>query len=180
MVGRQAPAASVVERIESLGFGGRVGLIGMFDDVECLLGAADVHVAPAADGSAQALVEALAAGAPSVAIDVPLNRWLLGDEAAGLLVPPEDAWYYGFQGRQAFPAGRHYSLVCFHQNGLVFGNPYLDRKHVPFLKIPVAFEGGQVLLIAPQGCLIGLLPRKSGFPCHISAVSIMEFLAQGS
>ena len=26
-----------------------------------------------------------------MAIDVPLNRWLLGDEAAGLLVPPEDA-----------------------------------------------------------------------------------------
>ena len=28
---------------------------------------------------------------PSVAIDVPLNRWLLGDGAAGLLVPPDDA-----------------------------------------------------------------------------------------
>ena len=33
----------------------------------------------------------MAAGVPSVAIDVPLNRWLLGDEAAGLLVPPENA-----------------------------------------------------------------------------------------
>jgi glycosyltransferase involved in cell wall biosynthesis len=88
----EAPAAtSVIEHIESLGLGGRVGLIGMFDDVECLLAAADVHVAPAADGSAQALLEALAAGAPSVAIDVPLNRWLLGDDVAGLLVPPDDA-----------------------------------------------------------------------------------------
>ena len=36
-------------------------------------------------------VEAMAAGVPSVAIDVPLNRWLLGDDAAGLLVPPENA-----------------------------------------------------------------------------------------
>ena len=63
----------------------------MFDDVEGLLAAADVHVAPAADGSPQALVEAMAAGVPSVAIDVPLNRWLLGDDAAGLLVPPENA-----------------------------------------------------------------------------------------
>ena len=63
----------------------------MFDDVEGLLAAADVHVAPAADGSPQAIVEAMAAGVPSVAIDVPLNRWLLGDDAAGLLVPPENA-----------------------------------------------------------------------------------------
>ena len=32
----------------------------------------------------------MAAGVPSVAIDVPLNRWLLGDDAAGLLVPLEN------------------------------------------------------------------------------------------
>ena len=91
LAGEAPAAAAVTQRIEALGLSGRVGPIGMFDDVECLLAAADVHVAPAADGSAQALVEALAAGVPSVAIDVPLNRWLLGDDAAGLLVPPEDA-----------------------------------------------------------------------------------------
>jgi glycosyltransferase involved in cell wall biosynthesis len=90
LAGEAPAAAAVTQRIEALGLSGRVGPIGMFDDVECLLAAADVHVAPAADGSAQALVEALAAGVPSVAIDVPLNRWLLGDGAAGLLVPPED------------------------------------------------------------------------------------------
>jgi glycosyltransferase involved in cell wall biosynthesis len=87
----EAPLAAVAQRIEYLGLSGRVGLIGMFDDVEGLLAAADVHAAPAADGSPQSLVEAMAAGAPSVAIDVPLNRWLLGDGAAGLLVPPENA-----------------------------------------------------------------------------------------
>ncbi len=87
----EAPAACVIERIASLGLNGRAIPIGMFDDVECLLTAADVHVAPAPDGSPQALLEALSAGTPSLAIDVPLNRWLLGDEAAGLLVPPEDA-----------------------------------------------------------------------------------------
>jgi glycosyltransferase involved in cell wall biosynthesis len=87
----EAPLAAVGQRIEYLGLSGRVGLIGMFDDVEGLLAAADVHAAPAADGSPQSLVEAMAAGAPSVAIDVPLNRWLLGDGAAGLLVPPENA-----------------------------------------------------------------------------------------
>src|SRR5208282_3615923 len=70
-------------------------LIGMFDDIEGLLASADVHVAPAPDGSPQAIVEALAAAAPSVAIDVPVNRWLLGDDAAGLLVPADDAAAFG-------------------------------------------------------------------------------------
>ena len=87
----EAPAASaVIQRIAALGLSGRVSLIGMFDDVEGLLAAADVHVAPAADGSPQAILEAMAAGLPSVAIDVPLDRWLLGDDAAGLLVPAEN------------------------------------------------------------------------------------------
>ncbi|MGO9110123.1 MAG: glycosyltransferase family 4 protein [Thermoguttaceae bacterium] len=86
----EVPAA-VAQRIEALGLGGRVGLVGMFDDVECLLAAADVHVTPAVDGSPQSILEAMGAGAPSVAIDVPLNRWLLGDDAAGLVVPPENA-----------------------------------------------------------------------------------------
>ncbi len=88
LAGESPAAAAVVERIEALGLSGHVGLIGMFDDVAGLLAAADVLVAPAADGSPQSLVEAMAAGVPSVAIDVPLNRWLLGDAAAGLLVPP--------------------------------------------------------------------------------------------
>src|SRR5271157_273533 len=80
----EAPAV-VVQRIEALGLSGRVGLIGMFDDVECLLSAADVHVSPSADGSPQSILESMAAGVPSAAIDVPTNRWLLGDDAAGLL-----------------------------------------------------------------------------------------------
>ena len=90
LAGEAPAAAAVLQKIESLGLSGRVGLIGMFDDIEGLLAAADVHVAPAADGSPQAIAEAMSAGAPSVAVDVPLNRWLLGDDAAGLLVPPEN------------------------------------------------------------------------------------------
>ena len=87
----EAPAAIVARRIASLGLSGRVCLIGMFDDVACLLAAADVHVAPAADGSPQSILEAMAAGVPTTATDVPLNRWLLGDDAAGLVVPPDSA-----------------------------------------------------------------------------------------
>ncbi len=91
LVGETPAAAALAQQIEAMGLSGRIGLIGMFDDVAGLLAAADLHVAPAADGSPQALVEAMAAGVPSVAIDVPINRWLLGDDAAGLLVPAENA-----------------------------------------------------------------------------------------
>lgn len=88
----EAPAAdSVARQVTALGLGKHVSMLGMFDDVQALLAAADVHIAPAVDGSPQALLEAMAAGTPSVAIDVPVNRWFLGDEAAGLLVPVEDS-----------------------------------------------------------------------------------------
>jgi glycosyltransferase involved in cell wall biosynthesis len=96
MAGESNGEEMIAARIEALGLTGRAGLIGVFDDVEGVLSAADVHVSAAADGSPLAIIEAMAAGAASVAIDVPVNRWLLGDalvdqEAAGLLVPPDDA-----------------------------------------------------------------------------------------
>ena len=90
LAGEAPAAAAVAQRIAFEGLAGCVEMIGMFDDVECLLAAADIFVAPAADGSPQSLLEAMAAGMPSVASDVPLNRWLLGDDAVGLLVPPEN------------------------------------------------------------------------------------------
>jgi glycosyltransferase involved in cell wall biosynthesis len=91
LVGESPEAMGMAGRIQAAGLSGRVGLIGRFDEVECLLAAADVHVAPAAECSSQPLVEAMAAGLPSVAIDMPLQRWLLGEGDAGLLAPPDDA-----------------------------------------------------------------------------------------
>jgi glycosyltransferase involved in cell wall biosynthesis len=84
------PLAPVAQRIEALGLCGRVSLIGMFDDLQCLLDSADVHVALGADGSPQSILEAMGARLPTVAINVPLNRWLLGDDSAGIVVPAED------------------------------------------------------------------------------------------
>ena len=65
--------------------------MGQFDDVAELLAAADLHVSPAPDGAMQPILEAMSAGVASVAADVPLNRWLLGDAAGDQLVPPDDA-----------------------------------------------------------------------------------------
>src|SRR5208282_478629 len=43
LAGEMPIAASIAQRIESLGISGRVALIGMFDDIEGLLASADVH-----------------------------------------------------------------------------------------------------------------------------------------
>jgi glycosyltransferase involved in cell wall biosynthesis len=95
LAGETPLTARGLERIAALGLIGRTGLLGMFDDVQGLLAAADVHVAPAADGSPLSIVEAMAAGIPCVAVDVPVNRWLLGENAAGLLVPLNDSVAFG-------------------------------------------------------------------------------------
>jgi glycosyltransferase involved in cell wall biosynthesis len=89
LAGELPAPAPVVKQIEALGLVGRVSLLGKFDDVDGLLAAADVLVGPSPAGSPQSLLEAMAAGLPCVAFDVPINRWLLGDRAAGLLVPGE-------------------------------------------------------------------------------------------
>ncbi len=74
-----------------LNLAGSVAIVGTFDDVELLLPAADVFVSPAPEGGIQPVLEAMAAGLPFVAADVPDNRWLQGDPAAGVHFPPDDA-----------------------------------------------------------------------------------------
>jgi glycosyltransferase involved in cell wall biosynthesis len=78
-------------QIDSLGLSGKVAMPGVFDDVIDILQAADLFVYPTLEGgTAMAPLEALAAGLPVVASDIPDNRQMLADGAAGLLVPPED------------------------------------------------------------------------------------------
>lgn len=70
----------------------RVRFLGSRSDVAELLGQMDVFVfaATAVEGFGIALVEAMAAGLPIVATDVPACREVLADGAAGLLVSPDD------------------------------------------------------------------------------------------
>jgi glycosyltransferase involved in cell wall biosynthesis len=76
--------------VKSSGLAGVV-LPGAFDDVQEILQAADAFVYPVLEaGTAMAPLEAMAAGLPVVASDIPDNRHLLADGAAGMLVPPED------------------------------------------------------------------------------------------
>jgi len=76
-------------QIEALNLTGRVVLVGVFDELDVLLDAADLFVLPSLQGGTSlALLEAMAAGVPIVAGDVQGNRDAITDGRHGLLVPP--------------------------------------------------------------------------------------------
>jgi glycosyltransferase involved in cell wall biosynthesis len=92
IVGDGPERKPLAAQIESLGLSGSVVMPGVFDDVEDILQAADLFVYPTLEaGTAMAPREAMAAGVPVVASDIPDNRHMLAEGAAGLLAPPEDA-----------------------------------------------------------------------------------------
>jgi len=69
----------------------KVVLAGVFDSVDELLAAADLFVLPSwEEGMSLALLEAMAAGLPIVATDIPGNRDLVSDGLSALLVPARD------------------------------------------------------------------------------------------
>jgi glycosyltransferase involved in cell wall biosynthesis len=88
----EGPARPELEdRINALGLGGRVRLLGNREDAKALIAAADAFCMPSRwEGSPLALHEALAAGRPVVAAAVGGIPELLTFGQAGLLVPPED------------------------------------------------------------------------------------------
>lgn len=82
---------ALARQIAQLGLDGRVVLTGAFDTVDELLAAADVFVLPSLEeGMSLSLLEAMAAGLPVVATDIPANRLLIKHERHGLLVPTKN------------------------------------------------------------------------------------------
>lgn len=80
------------DQINARNLGGHILLAGTFDSVDELLAAADLFVLPShEEGMSLALLEAMAAGLPIVATDIPGNRELAADGQHALLVPPGDA-----------------------------------------------------------------------------------------
>ena len=83
--------AQLIEQIDARNLSGRVVLAGVFDSTDELLAAADLLVSPGReDGMSLSLLEAMAAGLPVVATDIPGNRDFVADGRHGLLVPAAD------------------------------------------------------------------------------------------
>jgi glycosyltransferase involved in cell wall biosynthesis len=90
LVGDGSLRSVLRRRIEDANLSGRVALVGVFDQVEELLAAADLLLRPTTEaGTALAVLEAMAAGLPVVASDIPVHHEWIGDGRDGLLVPPD-------------------------------------------------------------------------------------------
>jgi len=75
---------------DAVGLTGRMLFLGQRDDVAAVIAASDVFVLPSLyEGTSLALLEAMAAGKPIVASDVPGNRDILRDGETALLCPPD-------------------------------------------------------------------------------------------
>jgi glycosyltransferase involved in cell wall biosynthesis len=95
LVGDGSLRSALHRRIEGLNLDGRVVMVGVFDQVDELLAAADLMVRPGPQpGTSLAVLEAMAASLPVVASDIPGHREWLADGRDGLLAPPDDppAW----------------------------------------------------------------------------------------
>lgn len=91
MIGEGPQREPLYDTIVDLGLHHQVFLPGAFDDVTDLLEAADLFVLPSyEEGMSLSLLEAMAAGVPSIATDIAGNRQLITHEEHGLLVPPKD------------------------------------------------------------------------------------------
>jgi glycosyltransferase involved in cell wall biosynthesis len=83
--------SKVRETARELGLADRVDLLGRRSDVPSLLRRADAFVLTSeSEGLSNALLEAMAAGAPIVATDIEGNRAVVEDEREALLVPLGD------------------------------------------------------------------------------------------
>lgn len=95
LVGEGPQREALHGRVADLGLAAHVLLTGAVDDVEPLLAAADLFVLPSREeGMSVALLEAMAAGLPVVASEIPGNQALVEPEQDGWLAPVDDpaAW----------------------------------------------------------------------------------------
>jgi len=92
IVGDGPDRAMLQSRVVELGLAQDVQFLGNRTDVPLLLGAADIFVLPSLwEGLPLVLLEAMAAGVPTVITAVGGNPEVIEDGKSGLLVPPADA-----------------------------------------------------------------------------------------
>jgi len=92
LVGAGPDHHHIQQTVHTLALDGRIHLLGAFDCVDQPLAAADVFVCPAPEfGTGVAILEAMAAGLPVVAVDTEPAREVVGQGIAGILVAGENA-----------------------------------------------------------------------------------------
>ena len=92
LVGEGSERDALYQHIVDYDLRGRILLPGAFDDVEEILQAADLFILPShEEGMSLSLLEAMAAGLPIIATDIPGNRKLVEHQKHALLVPPREA-----------------------------------------------------------------------------------------
>ncbi len=92
LIGEGPQREELFQTIGDLGFRYQICLPGSFDEIDDVLAAADLLVLPSySEGMSLSILEAMAAGLPVVATDIPGNRALVRHEQEGLLVPMRDA-----------------------------------------------------------------------------------------
>lgn len=80
------------ELVQELSLGDAFRFLGKIEDLPSHLLSSDIFVLPSrSEGFSNALIEAMAAGVPSIATDVGGNAEALAHGKSGLIVPPEDA-----------------------------------------------------------------------------------------
>ncbi len=91
LVGDGPERAGLEAQARALGISEWVRFLGFRSDVPALLQASDLFVLPSRyETTPIAILEAMAAGLPSIVTDVGDNRYLVEDGASGLVVPPDD------------------------------------------------------------------------------------------
>ena len=91
LVGEGDDRDALFQQVKDLELNSRVLLPGAFDDVSEVLQAADIFVLPShEEGMSLSLLEAMAAGRPVVASDIPGNRAIVSSGVEGLLTPLGD------------------------------------------------------------------------------------------
>lgn len=89
--GRGTDGADFKRRVEELGLSGKVHGIGLQTDIPAILQAMDAFYFPSlTEGQPNALIEALLAGLPVVASDIPPIREMWPPELRSALLPPMD------------------------------------------------------------------------------------------
>jgi glycosyltransferase involved in cell wall biosynthesis len=125
LVGDGPRRGELEQLIDELDLTDVVNVLGRRDDVPEHLGSADLFAfsTTAAEGFGIALVEAMAAGLPVIASDVPACREVLADGAAGLLVPAGNvqAWTSALQELMAQPKTRQHLAEAAAERARTYG-----------------------------------------------------------